>query len=221
LNNALALDPNSPIEIEVIDPHILAIPYSLEDALNISSENNLELKNYRLNVENYKYEKRNAKLAFLPTFYGSARYSRDNEYLERVYSNRLDEDYSVSIGVQMNLNIFKGFADKAELSRQTLNYNKPQEYLFEQKRLLKAGVTYAQNSLKAYKEIAEINEENLKSAEEDLRLAQERYKIGAGTLLEVIDAQLAVTEARRTLVSAKYDTQVALAYLKLIMGINE
>lgn len=221
LNNALALDPNSAIEIEKIDPPISAIPYSLDDALNISLENNLELKNYRLNVENYKYEKRNAKLAFLPSFYGSVRYSRDNEYLDRVYSTKLNEDYSFSLGAQMNLNIFKGFADQAELSRQSINYAKAQEDLFEQKRLLKASVTYALNSLKAYKEIAEINEENIKSAEEDLRLAEERYRIGAGTLLEVIDAQLTVTDARRMLISAKYDTQIALAYLQLIMGLNE
>ena len=75
--------------------------------------------------------------------------------------------------------------------------------------------------MKANKEIAEINRTNLESANEDLRLAQERYKIGAGTLLEVIDAQLAVTQAKSTLVNAEYNYQIALSYLKLLINALE
>ena len=79
-------------------------------------------------------------------------------------------------------------------------------------------MTQAFNILKANKEIVEINAANLESAQEDLRLADERYKIGAGTLLEVIDAQLALTQAQSTLVSAKYNYQIASTYLKYIMN---
>jgi len=130
----------------------------------------------------------------------------------------LDENYTVSLGLQVDLNIFNGFADKAEVSRQSINYAKAREDLIEKKRLLKADVTQAFNVLKANKEIVEINATNLQSSQEDVRLAEERYKIGAGTLLEVIDAQLALTQAKSTLVSAKYNYQIASTYLKYIMN---
>jgi outer membrane protein TolC len=58
----------------------------------------------------------------------------------------------------------------------------------------------------------------LKSAEEDLRLAQERYRVGAGTLLDIITAQVNVTNAKATLVNAKYDMMIARAQLKAAMG---
>jgi outer membrane protein TolC len=219
LNNAMGLDPNSPTEIIEREAEQLSVPYTLDDALKISSDKNPGLKNFELNIKNYQYARRVAKLAYLPAIGGSISYSRDNEYFNRVYNKKLDENYTATIGVQMNLNIFKGFADKAEVERQTINYAKAEEDLIEKERLLKTDVTQAFNILKANKEIVEINATNLESANEDLRLAQERYKIGAGTLLEAIDAQLAVTQARSTLVSARYNYQIALSYLKVLMNV--
>lgn len=221
LNQAMGIDPNASTEIKEIEIASLTIPYTFDTALEMSVEKNLELKSYELNVKNYNYAKRIAKMVYLPTISGYLSYSRDNEYFNRVYNKKLEENYAASIGLQMNLNIFKGFADKAEVSRQSINYAKAQENLVEKKRLLKGEVTQAFNFLKVNKEIAEINKTNLESANEDLRLAQERYKIGAGTLLEAIDAQLAVTQAQSTLVSAEYNYQIALAYLKLLINALE
>lgn len=218
LATAMGIDPATPIDIEEMEAENLTIPYTFDNALETSLEQNPDLKNFELNVKNYKYAKRIAKLAYLPELSGNVRYSRDNEYFNRVYNKNLDENYTVSLGLQLDLNIFNGFADKAEVSRQSINYAKAQEDLNEKKRLLKADVTQAFNVLKANKEIVEINEINLKSAQEDLRLAEERYKIGAGTLLEAIDAQLAVTRAQSTLVSAKYNYHIASTYLKYIMN---
>jgi len=222
LNNALGLDPNSPIEIEMLDPGDPPMTLTAENVFQVAAQKNPGLKSYEANIKNYKYAKRKAMVAFLPTINGYAQYSRYNELLNRVYNQNFDRDYVMRVGADVDLNIFNGFADKAELQRQSLNYSKAQEDFVEQKRLLKAAVQQALLNLKAYKEISEINADNLKSAEEDLRLAQERYTIGAGTLLELIDSQLAVTRARATLVSAKYDTQVAASYLYSLMGtLNE
>lgn len=218
LNYAMGIDPNSPTEIQEIESGKLEMPFTIESALALSQEKNPDIKRYELMLKNYNYAVRNARLAYLPSLYGYVSYSRDNEYFDRVYNSKLDENYVASLGLQMNLNIFKGLADHAELSRQRINYAKAEEELIERKRLLKVEVTQAFNVLKANREIIEINKTNLVAANEDLRLAQERYKIGAGTLLEVIDAQLAVTQAQSALVSAEYNFQIALCYLKLLVN---
>ncbi len=218
LNQAMGIDPSSPTEVQEIESSQLVMPFTLESALGLSLEKNPELKSYELHVKNYHYARRNAQLAYLPTLNAYLSYSRDNEYFDRVYNRKLDENYVASLGLQMNLNIFKGFADQAELNRQTINRAKAEEDLIEKRRLLKVEVTQAFNVLRANREIIAINQTNLEAANEDLRLAQERYKIGAGTLLEVIDAQLAVTQAKSTLVSAEYNFQIALSYLKLLVN---
>ena len=106
------------------------------------------------------------------------------------------------------------------MQRQSLNHAKAEENYIDQKRQLKANVTQAYLNVKAYREIANINSTNLESAQEDFRLARERYKIGSGTLIEVIDAQLAVTQARSNLVTAKYNAQIALASLNSLLSIE-
>ncbi|MBN2010825.1 TolC family protein [candidate division KSB1 bacterium] len=218
LNYALGLEPNSPIDIEEMDVEVSQLSMQRTDAVQTAVERNPDLKNIGLNIDNYYHEKRKAQLAFLPTISGRVSYQRDNEDINRVYNKHLNQDYSVNIGAQLDLNIFKGFADKAELQRQSLNYAKAEEDYIDHERQLKSNVTQAYLNVKAYREIADINSTNLESAQEDFRLAQERYKIGSGTLIEVIDAQLSVTQAKSNLVTARYNTQIALAYLNSLLN---
>ena len=62
-----------------------------------------------------------------------------------------------------------------------------------------------------YKEIIPIQEEVLISAEEDLKLAQQKYELGSASILELLDAQLALIQASSTLVRTKYDAAIQVA----------
>jgi outer membrane protein len=61
-------------------------------------------------------------------------------------------------------------------------------------------------------------EEALRQAEENLRLAQGRYRVGVGTSLEVSDAAEKFSSARKALVQALFDRQVAAASLEKALG---
>jgi outer membrane protein len=69
----------------------------------------------------------------------------------------------------------------------------------------------------AYKAIA-VQEANRASARDQLRLAQDRYRLGAGTSLEVSDAQTAVQRAEGDYVNAVYDYHKAVAALEAAVG---
>ncbi|MDF2501555.1 MAG: type secretion outer membrane protein TolC family [Anaerosporomusa subterranea] len=56
-------------------------------------------------------------------------------------------------------------------------------------------------------------------AEEDYQIAQVRYHSGVGTNLDVIDAQLALTQAKTNHVQALYDHKVSRAQLDRAMGV--
>ena len=56
-------------------------------------------------------------------------------------------------------------------------------------------------------------------AEEDMFIAQEKYRAGVGTNLDVIDAQLALTQARTNRVQALYDFNVSKAQLEKAIGL--
>ena len=63
-----------------------------------------------------------------------------------------------------------------------------------------------------------INEINILSAQEDLRLAQEMYRLNSATLLDVLDAQVDFTKAKGNLVTTKYDAKIAEVQLAIFNG---
>ena len=63
-----------------------------------------------------------------------------------------------------------------------------------------------------------VQEQNRQAAREQLRLAQDRYRLGAGSSLEVSDGQNAVTKAEADYVIAIYDYHKAIALLEFAVG---
>ncbi|MDQ7064537.1 MAG: TolC family protein [candidate division KSB1 bacterium] len=218
LNVILGREADAPLEIVDIEEVTFAQEYTLEEALQIALENNPLIHRYKADMMAASYGAKAARARYLPIITGSLSYSRDNTDIQKVYSG-FDKNYSVSFGINLSLNLFNGFNDAAAVERESLNYRIALENLKEQERQLRQRVQTALQSLEMWKQISEINQLNLRSAEEELRLAQERYRVGAGTLLELITAQVNLTRARATLVQAKYDAKVAEAELKAAMGI--
>jgi len=58
----------------------------------------------------------------------------------------------------------------------------------------------------------------VEAAEEDLRVQQQRYAVGASTLLDVLTSQTQLNQARSDLIRARYDQRVAKAQLEALVG---
>lgn len=59
---------------------------------------------------------------------------------------------------------------------------------------------------------------SLGSAEEDLRVQQQRYGVGASTLLDLLASQTQINQAREALIRARYDQRIAKAQLEALVG---
>jgi outer membrane protein TolC len=217
LNIALGRRPNAELDIQDIEEVGEQDDHNMEEVLKVALEKNPDLRGLEMRMRSAEFQHKSAKLNYLPAVTLSASYDRQNPEFNLVYGD-LNQNYNLSFGVSLSFNIFNGFSDQAEVERQSLNYHIAKENLIDRQRNLQLEVEQALLALKAAREIAAINEDNLKSAEEDLRLAQERYRVGAGTLLEIINAQYNLTNAKATLVSAKYDMMIARAQLRAAMG---
>ena len=58
----------------------------------------------------------------------------------------------------------------------------------------------------------------LAAAVENFRVQEARYRSGATTILELLDAQISLTQAQADVVQANYSTRLALAGLEVILG---
>jgi len=186
--------------------------------LQMAEEQNPELQAAEQTKRSAKIGINVARTAYLPSFSISGFYSRSNNEFDKVYSD-FNQNWFGSASLSMTLNVFNGFADQANLESGSLNYRIAEEDATDLRRNIRLRVEQALLSLQAWKEITAINGDNLVSAQEDLRLAQERYRVGAGTLLDIITAQVNVTRAKATLVNAKYESMKAQASLEAAMGV--
>ncbi len=64
----------------------------------------------------------------------------------------------------------------------------------------------------------EIQRASVLAGEEDLRVQQERYNLGAGTLLDLITSQTTLVTARQALIQARLDARTAKAQIEALLG---
>ena len=221
LNSAMGQYPATSIEIKEDMPIPIFPSYSFEQAVDVALENNERLKAIENEVRATEYAIRSAKALSAPNVGARVSYDRLNDDIGRVYTTNLDEDFKATIGASVNLNIFNGLADKAEIQRQKLNNELALEKLKEEKRILITNIREYFLLLKSFQDVIQINQENLEAYEENLRLQTEKRRVGAGTELEVMAAQVDVIQAQETLVRAEYEAKIYRAYLHAALGISE
>jgi outer membrane protein TolC len=69
----------------------------------------------------------------------------------------------------------------------------------------------------AYEKI-DIARANVAAATEDLRVQNERYRVGAATILDLLTSQTSLTQAEQNLVRVRFDYLIARAQLEALLG---
>jgi outer membrane protein TolC len=190
---------------------------TLQDLLTLSEENQPALQSQKLNVKAAEFSLALSKSPFWPSLGARFNYSRDNEELEKVFSD-FDQNWSYSIGVGISWNLFNGFADHVRYQTSKLELNNARLNLENYQRTLRSDVKNLFNSYNAILEIVEINKKNLEAAGEEFRLADERYRLGSGTSLELREAQVNLTQAEQILVAAEYNAIIT--YIELAEAVG-
>ena len=218
LNIMMGRNPLTQFRIEEVEYPKVEYP-SREEAMEKAMGNNPLLKQKKASIGGAEDGKKVAKAAFLPSLTGYINYNRNNEDPARVFSpSNISDNWSSSLGLSLNFNLFNGFADKANLEESQAIYRSTREDYENTKREILARIDNAITRLETYEELELIIADNKESAEEDLRLATERYELGSATLLEVQDAQVALLRANTSAIRNKYDYQISYAQLLNAMG---
>ena len=196
---------------------ILTMPESSE-ALATMEENNPGLLAVKAQIKGAQLDYQIVRGSRLPSLSASLSYGAYSEDLGDL-SDRLQNFWQLRSGISLSFPLFSGFnlstrtqQAKLELKKQENTYTTTRNDAYVQLEALL-------EVLETYQDIIPINEEVLKSADEDLRLVQERYSLGSATILEVLDAQVSVIRAQADLVSSRYDALTQKAFLKAQLGI--
>ena len=132
--------------------------------------------------------------------------------------NFFKDEYSWSIGAQISINVFDRFVTNSSVGMAKADLRRV-EYGLEKAKL--DAIKEVKNLVFIMNEAKEriiVASETVEQANEDMRLAEERYRVGAGTMLETIDAQVALTQAKADVIEAKCDYLIAEADLARATG---
>ena len=118
----------------------------------------------------------------------------------------------------VSLPIFTGFSRSLRLSQARAQQEDADEEVRARRLAVRSDVHARHLALEtAYRAIG-VQASSREAARDQLRLAQDRYRVGVGTALEVSDAQNAVQQAEGDYVTAVYDYHKAIAALEAAVG---
>ena len=122
------------------------------------------------------------------------------------------------ISAQVSIPIFDGFSREQRI-QEAAAYRSDARYSVRAAELrMTADVTSAYLSLTTSAQTVSIQEQNARTAREALLLAEERYRVGAATFVEVTQAQADYRQAETDRINAVYDYHKSFAALESAVG---
>ena len=218
MNLLLGRDPFTPLTIDIKIKLDKDLP-DFETLLKTAFANQPLLKKNEMDLKSRGLSLAMAKGMNYPRLSAYVNYNRFHEDAARVFSN-YDQNYQTQYGVQLRFNLFRGFSDYASVQKAEISRRSAQESFEEYKRNLKSTVHQYYDDYKSIIEQIEIFKDNIEAAQEEYRLSNERYQVGAGTALEVRESQVDLTRAEEQYIASQFNARVILAALNKELGLS-
>jgi len=135
-----------------------------------------------------------------------------------VGTTRSDMNEIWELGITLSWDIFDGGGKVARYREAQANLQAARERVHALELDISKEVDQAHSSLVETSERIQAAQASVASAEENFRLAQGRFDAGVGTILELTDGQLALTQALSTEAQALSDYRIAIARLERSLG---
>ena len=186
---------------------------SVENCISYANRSRLDLAEERMKVQQKDLAVESARAGKKPTVSLTLGTGLTSQFRPRHDTNA---DVSASVGVSWNIfdsGVTRAAIEAAEAERDIALLT-----------LKKTEETIDLNLRKAYLNMREAEQrftstgDAVRQAREDYHIANERYRAGEGILLDIIDAQTALSAAETNAISARYDYARCRAQVENIMG---
>ncbi len=154
-----------------------------------------------------------AKSAFLPNLNLQTSYELNNT---APFSQNGSNNY-IALGV-LSFNLFNGMGDAAAVRKARAQENRAREWLAAKRRAIEVEVVEAFYGLAAARQRLKVSEQAVAQAEENLRIVRNRYNNGIAPVIDLLNAEIFLNQARQNRMGAIYDDLVGRFRLDLVAG---
>ncbi|MBI1804769.1 MAG: TolC family protein [Ignavibacteriae bacterium] len=154
-----------------------------------------------------------ARSAYYPSITTSASYGYDNTEFSKLADNK-----SLSFRLSVNYNLFNGFSTQEKTQQAEVSRRNSDEQLRQTERSIQVDVKKALLDLEASEKQVNVTQTSVESAEMDRKIAEEKYNLGAGTLLDLLIANANYTTALSNKVNAVTGYVLAKKQVEFVLG---
>jgi outer membrane protein len=190
---------------------------NLAGARNIAFENRSELKSFEAQRKASDQLIAVARRGHLPDLNFDATYGR-RHVSDQTGLNTFPLQPTWSVGLSFNIPIFDGFRTTNRVEESLHNYYQVRANEEDRRQTIALEVEQSYLRVVETQERIKANEAAAKAAKENLDLAQGRYQVGVGSIIEITDAETLYTDAQTTYIRTVYDYKIADAQLARAMG---
>jgi outer membrane protein len=153
---------------------------------------------------------------YFPRIGVSAQYSRNSPAIDLFFDPTRQN--VLSLGANLTWDLFSGFQHVAQEERARVDLTQAQAQQRQAIVDLEAEIARANDAYATEVEVLAISEKNLGVAKEQTTLEDERFSAGAGSSLEVRNAQIKYTQAQLSVLQGRADVATARAALERAVG---
>lgn len=212
----IGLDPREEHQFST-DYRVREFSGSLGEAISFGLESNPGLLAQEKTYDETRHSVRAAMAGYLPSLSVSASYRKFNG----TQAFPVSFDYSsnsYTYGFSLSWNIFDGFFREQQVTAAKVSRNNARAALADTRNLTVSDIKTGYLNIEQFKEQKQVSQENVAAAEEDLKITQEKYNLGAATILDLLDAQVSLKQAQVALIQVDFDLNLAIARLENAMG---
>lgn len=174
------------------------------------------------NVATARAAKRSQRASYLPTLSMSYSYST-NESSGAFSGGNLfllggQNPRRQTLRFSFSYNIFDGFGREQQAVQADVSLRNAEAQLRDARLAARQNYTSLMRTIANAQARVDVQLQAIAAAEEDLRVQQQRYQLGASTLLDLLTSQTQLNQARTTLIQARLDLRVATAQLESLIG---
>jgi outer membrane protein TolC len=133
-------------------------------------------------------------------------------------ANRADMNEIWELGVTLNWSIFDGGSKIAKYKEAKANLDAAQARVRVEELSIWKEVEQAHINVIETEERIQATKKAVESSQENFRLAQGRFDAGVGTIIELTDAQLALTQSQSTEAQALTEYRIGVSRLERALG---
>jgi len=161
--------------------------------------------------------KKAAKTPYMPTINSSYSLSGNNTSDTFDWgSGRIPKQNSLRFS--LNFPLFNGLSREENVLRTSVAEDNAVAALRDAKLAQQQSLVQFLGAFRTAEERVAIQLSSVAAAEEDLRVQQQRYNLGASVLLDLLTSQTTLDQARASLIQARYDARIAKAQVEALVG---